>query len=116
MTNPTEDAELVLNLSRYLNKKVIVHVDQQLATTKITNYNQITLGNMSSARLKILSRTIASESERSLRTHILMNIACQFCEVKCAKQPSNLSSGDIPAEKLAKRMLDYDEVFPIDSR
>ena len=89
-----------------------VHADQQLVTTQIWQL----LGNTSSARLKSLSRIIASESERTLCANLLMTIACQFRVVKWTKKPRNLSSGAIASEKLATHELKYDEMCPIGSR
>ena len=71
---------------------------------------------MSSARLNSLSRIIASESERTSCTHMLMIIAYQFRVGKWTKKPSNLSSSAIASEKLAKHILNIDETCPIDSR
>ena len=89
MTNPIEDAELVLNLSRSPNKKSKSPCRSTISNwenLEITNDDQITLGNTHSARLKSLSRIIASESERILCNHALMTIACQFCVVKWKKE------------------------------
>ena len=108
---------MVLNLYRSPNKK-----SKSLCRTTISNYanlvitndDKITLGNMSTARLKSLSRIIASESERTLCAHTLVTIACQFRSGKWTKKQSNLLSGAITAEKLTKNVLDSDEVHPID--
>ena len=103
ITDPIEDPELILDLSRSPNKKRNSPCRSKISnytTLAITNDNQITLGNISSARLERLSRIIASESERTLCTHTLMTIACHFRVVKWTKKPSNLSSGTIASEKL----------------
>ena len=47
---------------------------------------------------------------------MFMTTSCQFRAGKWTKKPSNLSSGAIDAEKLAKIMLNSDDGHPIDSR
>ena len=63
-----------------------------------------------------MSRIIASESKRALCMHMLMTIVCQFRVRKQVNKPSNLSSGALATVKLAKDMLNSDDVYPLDSR
>ena len=114
MTDSLEDAELILNLSRSNNP--CRQTMSNYANFSIANDPHVTLGNMSSARLKSLSRIIASESERTLCTHMCVIIACQFRVGNWINKPNNLSPGALAAVKLAKHMLNSDEVHPMDSR
>ena len=47
--------------------------------------------------------------------HVLMKIACQFHVGKWVNKPSNLSSGTLATMKLAKHILNSDEVYSLDS-
>ena len=100
VTDPIEDANLVLNFYNS-NKKtdVSIRTVRNYANLAILNDDNITSVNMSSARLKSLSRIIASESERTLCTHVLMTMSCQFRVGKWINRPNNLSKGAIVAEK-----------------
>ena len=61
MTDPIDDAELIINLSRSPNKRSnCPHMStiSNCENLEITNDNNITLGKVSSERLKSLSRNV----------------------------------------------------------
>ena len=104
MTDPVDDADLVLNLSR-LHSSPCKSTISNYVNLSIANDDKITLGNISSARLKSLGRIIGSESERELCAHVLMTITHEFRALKLARKLNDLSSGALAAEKLVKRMF-----------
>ena len=82
-----EDARLLLNMTNNIQNNILItqknnspceSIIRNYKKLYVTNDSKITLGYMSSDRLKSLGRIICSESEWKLYTHMLMNMSCQF--------------------------------------
>ena len=126
ITDPINDARLVLNfaMNERSNQNGIEYNFRTPSINTVKNYSNLSCANdpsvglcsTSGSRLKILSRIIASESARTLCSHILMIITTQFRVGKWVNKPTNLSPGAEAAVKLAQHSHQSEEVYPLDMR
>ena len=86
------------------------------ANLSISNDPKVECCNLSSSRLKSLGRKIASESARSLCSHVLMTIATQFRVRPWPNKPKKLSAGTETSHELSQHDFETDEVCPMDMR